>query len=430
MAKKNYKDSYYELLDITRDRVVLHSDLNNFFASVETLFQPSLIDVPMAVCGNEKERHGIILAKNEKAKRFGIKTGEPVKTAREKCRNLVTCPSRYSEYVKFSRAVREVYLKYTPHVEPFGIDEAWLDVSSIAHRRQGNLFENAECIADEIKKAVFCETGLRVSVGVSFNKVFSKLASDMKKNNATTVISPDNYMNIVGKLPVRDLLYVGKNTEELLKRNRLFTMSDIVRHKRSYLGEIFGKKGEYVWDFANGFDFSPVASYTADENTESVSNSRTLPYDIDNVKDAESVLFSLCESVVERIRARRLTCGRIGVSFRRCDLTIVTRQLKLGKQTDSLFEIYSSVSELFRANVDFSKPLRGLGVSLENFQCRELEQISVFDTPRDLKRAEIDKMLDEMKLKHGDGVICRASALTKKELSSFDKKHPAFNHNL
>ena len=430
MTNKYYKDKFYDDLDITRDRVVLHSDLNNFFASVETLFQPSLKDVPMAVCGSEKDRHGIILAKNEKAKRFGIKTGEPVVSAREKCPNLVTCQSHYNEYVKYSRAVREVYLKYTPNVEPFGIDEAWLDVSAIAHRREGSLFENAEIIANEIKKAVFCETGLRVSVGVSFNKIYSKLASDMKKNGGTTVISPDNYMKVIGRLPVRDLLYVGRNTETLLKQNRLFTMSDIVRHKRSYLGEIFGKKGENVWDFANGFDFSPVASYTAEEDTESVSNSRTLPYDVDNIKDVESVLFSLCESVVERIRARKLTCGRIGVSFRRCDLTVVTRQQRLKKQTDSLFEIYSSVSELFRANSDFSKPLRGLGVSLENFQCQELEQISVFDSPRDLKRAEIDKMLDKMKLKHGDSVICRASALSKKELSSFDKKHPAFNHNL
>jgi DNA polymerase-4 len=424
--KKVSGDEYYNSLRITSDRVIIHSDLNNFFASVETLFQPSLKDVPMAVCGNEKERHGIVLAKNEMAKKFGIKTGETVKSAREKCHMLVTCPSRYSEYIHYSRAVRDIYLRYTPNVEPFGIDEAWLDISRESGRKGPRYFENAEAISREIKETVFRETGLKVSVGISFNKTFSKLASDRKMG----VISPDNYKSIVWRLPVRELLYVGKNTEELLRQNRLYTLSDVVRHKRSFLRELFGKNGEHVWDFANGFDFSPVSSYTADEDTDSVSNSRTLPYDIISVEDGENVLFSLCDSVVERIRKRKMSCTTVRIYIKTSDLSVVTRQKKRKKETDSLFEVFSDACELFRGNADFSKSIRSLGVSLEGLKSAESFQVSVFDSARDLKRCEIDRMMDRLKSKYGDKSLCRASSLTKTELSDFNKEHPSFNHNI
>ena len=426
----NDQDRYYDSLNITSDRVVFHSDLNNFFASVEMLFEPSLSEVPMAICGDEKERHGIILAKNNLAKRFGIKTGEPVKTAREKCRDLVTRPSRYPEYIKYSRAVRSVYLRYTPCVEPFGIDEAWLDVSAEAKRRGGILFDNAERIATEIRDSVLNETGLRVSVGVSFNKVFSKLASDMRKNNAVTVISPDNYKSIIGNMRVRDMLYIGKNTEELLKQNRLYTLSDVVRLKRSHLSELFGKNGEHIWDFAKGFDFSPVAEYTTEENTKSVSNSRTLPYDVTNLDDAQSVIFSLCESVCERIRERKITCKEISLSVRTNDLKIVMRQKKLETETDLLFDIFEAAIELFRCNFDFSKPIRGFGVGLGDLKSSEFKQISIFDTKKEMQKIAVNRALDGIRKRYGDMTPCPASSLAKKELSEFDKNHPSFNHNL
>ncbi len=422
------KDEYHNSLKITDDRVVLHSDLNNFFASVETLLEPSLKDVPMAVCGNEKERHGIILAKNEKAKRYGIKTGETVKSAREKCAELVTRPSRYPEYVKYSRCVREVYLKYTPLVEPFGIDEAWLDVSAFAKRRGGVLFEQAQNIAEEIKAEVYHKTGLSVSVGVSFNKIFSKLASDMKKTGCPTVISPDNFRSVIGALPVREILYVGRKTEEVLKRNRFFTLADVARQRRSYLKQIFGKFGETVWDFANGHDFSPVSVYTPKEETDSVSNSRTLPYDITNFEDAQSVLFSLCESVCERIKERGMFCKTVRISVRTQDLHTITRQAKRNSFTDSVFEIFSDVSRLLRENVDFSNPVRSLGVALEDLQSASFEQVSVFDTQ--VKKNAVDAVLDSLREKYGDGSVKRARDIVKRELSHFDKKHPAFNHNL
>ena len=410
---------------ITDDRVVLHSDLNNFFASVEMLSNPSLREVPMAVCGNEKERHGIVLAKNDRAKKYGVKTGETIKSAKEKCRDLVTCSSHYSEYVRYSRMVRNIYLRYTSRVEPFGIDEAWLDVSELSRRFSDTPFERARLIAQEIKNVIKNETGLCVSVGISFNKIFSKLASDMKNKGSITAISPDDYKSIVGKLPVRDLLYVGENTEYLLKQNRLFTLADVSRHSRKYLKELFGKNGENVWDFANGYDFSPVNEYVAEENGASVSNSRTLPYDITSPEDCENVLFSLCECVTERIRARGMTCKRVRVFIRYNDLSGVARQAKRERATDSVFDIFSDAASLVGKNRNFEKPVRALGVGLEDLEDARFLQISVFDNLQ-----KVDFVMDAMKERYGDGSIQRASALVKKELSQFNKKHPAFNHNI
>ena len=430
VIEEKIKDEYYRNLDISRDRVILHSDFNNFFASVEFLSDPTLINVPLAVCGDEKERHGIVLAKNERAKRYGIKTGESVKSAREKCRDLVTRPARYCEYVKYSRMVRDIYLRYTPLVEPFGIDEAWLDVSAFAKRRKGELFSVAHDIAREIKKAVYNETGLSVSIGVSFNKVFAKLASDMKNEENITVISPDNFREIVGKLKVNRILYVGRQTDIVLKRNRFFTLSDVARQPRSCLKDIFGKFGETVWDFSNGLDFSPVSVYTPEEETDSISNSRTLPYDITTYSDAENVLFSLCESVVERMKHRGLSCSTVRIWVRWDNLSSITRQMKRDSFTCVLADIFSDCSILFRENVDFKRSVRSIGVAVENLQSVRREQISVFDYARETPKTKVDMAFDAMKKKFGDGIITRASYITKKELSCFDKSHPAFNHNL
>ncbi len=422
------RDEYYNLRQITSDRVILHSDLNNFFASVEMLLDPTLNDVPMAICGNEKERHGIVLAKNEKAKRYGIKTGETLRSARAKCAELVMRPSRYPEYVKYSRMVRDVYLKYTPLVEPFGIDEAWLDVSSLLKRKNGDLFDNAQEVADIIKNEVYERTGLSVSVGVSFNKIFSKLASDMKHSTCPPVISPENFRSVIGALPVREILYVGQKTSEILKKNRFFTLADVARQKRSYLKEIFGKFGETVWDYANGHDFSPVSVYTPSEETESVSNSRTLPYDILNIADAESVIFSLCESVCERIKTRGLFCKTVRIYVRGDDLHTITRQTTRTSFTSSVFEVFSDASRLLQENVDFSRPIRSLGVALEDLQNESYEQVSVFDIKKE--KSAVDTVFDTLKEKYGDGVVKRARDVVKSELSAFNKKHPAFNHNL
>ncbi len=410
---EDFCDEYYLNRKITSSRTIIHSDLNNFFASVEMLFHPSLKDVPMAVCGDKKERQGIVLAKNELAKKFGIKTGESVISAERKCAQLVTCPPRYSEYISYSKAVKEIYFRYTPYVESFGIDEAWLDVSSLSSRKSGPLFENAKSIAEEIMKTVFEEIGLKVSVGVSFNKVFSKLASDMKGRDTAVIISPDNYKKTVWSLPVGDLLYVGKNTEKLLKENRLFTLFDVACRKRSYMKKVFGKNGEKIWDFANGFDFSEVGESYEKKESDSVSKSRTLPYDITSVDDAEKILYCLCMDVTKRIKKKGVLCNTVKISLKSNDFSEISSQLKRKIPTDNIDDIFSDTLKLIRKQNNFVKPIRSVGISLEKLQSREYEQIGIFESGEKEVKKSLDGTVCTLKSKYGEEVLFSAQKLVK-----------------
>ncbi len=190
------------------ERTILHSDLNAFYASVECFCNPKIRHLPVAVGGDAEARHGIVLAKNNLAKSFGIITGETIWNAKQKCNDLVVVPANFERYLKFSRLVREIYAEYTDQMEAFGIDESWLDVTGSLY-----LFGSGKRIADEIRHRVYMELGLTVSIGVSFNKIFAKLGSDIKKPNATTVITRDNYRAVVWGLPASDLLYVGRSTK-------------------------------------------------------------------------------------------------------------------------------------------------------------------------------------------------------------------------
>lgn len=298
-------------------------------------------------------------------------------------------------------------------MESFGIDEAWLDVSSLSSRKSGPLFENAKNIAEEIMKTVFEEIGLKVSVGVSFNKVFSKLASDMKGRDTAVVISPDNYKKTVWSLPVGDLLYVGKNTEKLLKENRLFTLFDVACRNRSYMKEVFGKNGEKIWDFANGFDFSEVDDGYAKRESDSVSKSRTLPYDITSAEDAEEILSRLCADVTKRIKKKGVLCNTVKISVKSNDFSEISSQLKRKFPTDDVNEIFSDALKLIRAQNNFVKPIRSVGVSLEKLQSREYEQIGVFDSGKNTFKKALDGAIFTLKSKYGEEVIFSGEKLVK-----------------
>ena len=313
-------------------------------------------------------------------------------------------------------------------LEPFGIDEAWLDVTKLAKRRNKELFDSAFEIAEEVQKRVREETSLCVSIGVSFNKAFSKLASDMKKNSGIFVISPDNYKETVWKLPVRNLLYVGKNTEEILKQNRLFTLSDIVSRKRSYMYELFGKSGENLWDYARGLDFSAVKEYVKEERTDSISNSRTLPYDIYTFDECQNVLRPICESVTERLRRRHLTCKTLRLYVRFCDLKSFTRQITFDSPTNSYYDVFNKTIGILR-QTNISKPIRALGVSLDRFETERFATREII-TKENFKKHMLDRTEESLRNRFGDDILCRANAIVKCELSKFSKSHPAFNHNI
>ena len=257
-----------------QDRVILHCDCNNFFASVECLRDPTLRDVPMAVCGSVEDRHGIVLAKNELAKRYGIKTAETVYSARRKCPSLVICPPHHGEYARVSRAVNEIYLRFTDLCEPFSIDESWLDVTG-----SRNLFGDGMAIARAIAEAVRTEIGITLSIGVSFNKTYAKLGSDYKKPDAITYVGRENYRDILFPLPVEDMLFVGERTAEILRRSGIRTIGDLAAASPAYLVSRLGKVGEQLGAAARGEDTSRVIPESEREEVKSVGNGMTFRRD-------------------------------------------------------------------------------------------------------------------------------------------------------
>ena len=254
------------------ERTILHCDCNGFFASVECVHRPELKEVPMAVCGDPENRHGIILAKNELAKQYGVTTAETIWQAKRKCPQLVLVAPHHDEYAHYSRLVNEIYQQYTDRVEPFGIDESWLDVTGCEE-----LFGDGVTIAETLRRRVREEIGLTISVGVSFNKIFAKLGSDYKKPDATTVITRENFRQIVWPLPVGSLLYVGRAAQESLRRIGVTTIGELAQAEQKNLQLALGKLGEQLWVYANGMDESPVHRTDEKREVKSVGNGMTFP---------------------------------------------------------------------------------------------------------------------------------------------------------
>ena len=385
-------------------RTVLHSDLNNFYASVECAYNPELKKVPLAVCGDPEARHGIVLAKNQLAKGMGVKTGEAIWQARQKCPELRVVPPDFRKYMHFSRLMRQIYAEYTDFIEPFGLDEAWLDVTG--HRRGG------EEIADELRRRAREELGLTLSVGVSFNKVFAKLGSDMKKPDATTVITAENYREKVWPLPVEDLLYVGPATQRKLNRRNIYTIGDLARCDLSALRYALGKNGEMIWNFARGNDHSPVLALGEAAMIKSVGNSTTTPRDLTCDRDVYLVLTVLSESVAERLRAQALQGDVVTLYVRDCELNSLSCQRKIARPTALAGEIAAHAQALFRERYHWDRPIRSLGVSVSNLGARDgCQQLSMFPDRGRERRYELEEAVEDIRRRFGHYAISRASLL-------------------
>ena len=385
-------------------RTVLHSDLNNFYASVECAYNPELKKVPLAVCGDPEARHGIVLAKNQLAKGMGVKTGEAIWQARQKCPGLRVVPPDFRKYMHFSRLMRQIYAEYTDFIEPFGLDEAWLDVTG--HRRSG------EEIADELRRRAREELGLTLSVGVSFNKIFAKLGSDMKKPDATTVITPENYREKVWPLPVEDLLFVGPATRRKLNRRNIFTIGDLARCDAVALRYALGKNGEMIWNFARGNDHSPVLAAGEAAMIKSVGNSTTTPRDLKCDRDVRLVLTVLSESVAERLRAQALQGSVVTLYVRDCELNALTCQRKLSRATALAGEIAAHAQALFRERYHWEQPIRSLGVSVSDLEDRDsCQQLSMFSDRSRERRYELEEAVEDIRRRFGHYAISRASLL-------------------
>ena len=387
------------------DRTILHCDCNSFFASVECLLRPELAKVPMAVCGDPERRHGVILAKNELAKKYGVQTAETIWQAKRKCPGLVLTGTHFSEYRKYSQQINGIYRRYTDLVEPFSIDESWLDVTG-----SRVLFGDGKTIADGLRTVIRRETGLTVSVGVSFNKIFAKLGSDYKKPDATTVISRENYREIVFPLPVGALMFCGRHMEEALGSMGIHTVGELAGTDRAVLEKRLGKAGAMLYDYANGLDDEPVRDYRDVREVKSVGNSVTFRRDLSGEEDIRRGLRAICESVAERLRKKKLKCWVVQVGIKNPDLKTISRQKTLNVPTHLAAELTGAAMELLRSCWNINAPIRMLSVSGTNLVPEDAsgEQLCLFspgDTSERDRQEHLETALDGIREKFGSGSV-------------------------
>lgn len=405
--------------EIMNKRTIFHADINHCYAQIEEMKSPKLREVPMAVGGHEETRHGIILAKNDLAKKCGIKTGETLREAYEKCPELLILPPDYDAYIYYTGKVKDIYRRYSDQVEGFGLDEAWTDYTDSAH-----LFGNAEDMAAFIQKQVLEETGLTVSIGVSWNKAFAKLGSDMKKPYGLTIITPENYRQKVWPLPVEDLLYVGPASAHKLHRRAISTIGDLACYPVRYLKENMGVAGEVIWSFANGMDPGIVQKQDYSVPIKSAGNSMTLIHDVHSLEELRPVYYVLCECVASRLRDAGMEGNVVSVCLRSAGLDWFMRQMKIPEYTDVSDEVMKAAMHIVEESYDFSQPLRAAGVSVSGLRpLQHHRQLSLFEDAEDHDKDRIlDQTADLIREKYGFYSLRRACTLIDRPLSEFNPK--------
>lgn len=410
------------------DRDVLHSDINCCYAQIECQARPELRGKPVVVGGDEEARHGIVLAKNLIAKRAGVKTAMALWEARKACPGLVVVPPDYRLYMDVSRRAREIYYDYTDRVEPFGPDEAWLDVTGT--RRCLGL-SPAE-IAREVSERMVAELGISVSVGVSWNKIFAKFGSDYKKPDAVTVITRENYREVVWQAPVRDLLYVGPATERKLHSSGIDTIGQLACASDELLRNRLGKMGFVLRGFARGQDATEVKPYDRDaadvmREIKSYGNGLTAPRDICDPQSAKAYVWMLAESVAQRMREGRARARTVSVGARAADdLCTRSRQCKLPVATDVTLEVARAAWGLLRElePLDASHPLRGIHVRASDLEPADADlQASLFDPlPRRTEMRELDASVDDLRRRYGNKCVVWGAQLVDEGADSVDAK--------
>lgn len=388
------------------NRVILHSDMNACYASIEAKLNPALKGIPMAVVGNPENRHGIILAKSEIAKKMGVKTGEPIWQAMSKCPDLTIVPPHYEEYLRHSKMARALYYEYTNQVEPFGLDECYLDVTGSVH-----LFGSGEEIAEEIRKRMKEEIGISVSVGVSFCKIFAKLGSDMKKPDATTVISEENFRKKVWPLPVRDMVGIGPATERKLNKIGIFTLGDISQAPVNIMKNLLGVNGVYLWQYCNGMDIRPVIDRDHKEAIKSIGNSSTTRRDLNSDEEVLSVLQELSFSVSRRLREAELEAMGVEVFVRNSELQSFNFSKKITMASQSSITLVREAMEVFKEKYRWAFPVRAVGIRAINLRGQGGgSQMDVFLNHEKFQKSEdVDTALYKIRKKYGKNSITFAA---------------------
>ena len=407
-------------------RTILHVDMNCFYASVEMAERPELRNKPVIVGGDEEARHGIVLTASYPAKARGVKTAMALWEARRACPDAIIVPPRYGLYIRYSKHARQLYYRYTDLVEPFGLDEAWLDVSD-AVRLTGR---TGLSLAHEIAERIWHELGCTVSIGISWNKIFAKFGSDYRKPAGITCVDPSSAARIVWPAKVRDLLYVGPATERKLHHMGIRTVGQLARADDYALRRTLGKMGEVVQTFARGLDDSPVRPLAPslgdiEHQTKGVGNGITTPFDVEDAACARQVIWLMGESVAQRLRAHGFAARTIS-AYGRDFQTLITRsrQTTLAKPTQLTSEICSTASDLLCADWDFAhgEKLRALGVRASGLVPAQREvQLDVFGKEsRRQQLLDLDRTIDDLRLRFGNHAVRRLSELNDPRLQSLD----------
>ena len=399
------------------ERAILHIDMNNFYASVECMLNPELKPYPVAVCGSQEERHGIVLAKNCAAKAKGVRTGEAIWQAREKCPDLVIVPPHYEQYMRFSKLAREIYGRYTDLVEPFGMDEVWLDLTG-SQRVMGTPLQMAE----EIKETVKYELGLTVSIGVSFNKIFAKLGSDMKKPDAITVIPKETFREQIWNLPASDMLGVGRATEKKLSSMGIQTIGEIARSPADFFRRMFGKCGVDLWRFANGLDASPVTVRDIEAPDKSVGHGMTAVRDLETPAEVWTFILELCQDIGHRLYVFNKKATGVALAVR--DNRLFTKQWQCGLPfpTQSPSRIAKAAFSLFTRGYEWKQPVRSLTVQAINLTSLDTPcQLDLFTDPVKVAKEEsLDRTIEELRSRFGKKIIRSACLLDNKKTPTQD----------
>ena len=401
------------------NRIILHCDLNSFYASVELLSHPEFRNIPAAVCGDPTSRHGIILAKNDPAKKFGIQTAETIWQARKKCPELVLLPPHHALYREYSQKVNAIYDEYTDLVEPFGIDESWLDITHTLHLFGGD----ARALADSLRSRIKREFGLTLSIGVSFNKVFAKLGSDYRKPDATTVISLENWREIVWPLPVGAMLYVGGAAQKILRKYGIETIGQLAACRRETLETLLGKLGGQLCDYANGLDDSPVRSRYEAEPVKSVGNGTTFPENLTTRQQITDGIAMLTDEVASRLRHYGLYAGGIQVTVRNPEFHDRSRQRQFSAPTHLFRDLMGTAMELINELWKPPSPVRLLRVTAINLVPADeaFEQVDLFSSTVNRERQErLESTMAKIRDKYGSSSIAfgRTQRSEKKERDS------------
>ena len=393
---------------MNRYRTILHSDLNSFYSSVEMMLNPALQGKAVAVCGSTEDRHGIVLAKSEKAKKAGVKTGMVNWEARQRCPDLIMVKPQYEQYLKYSELARNIYQRYTDQVEPYGMDECWLDVGG-SRSVCGSGMEIAENIRQTVKE----ELGLTVSIGVSFNKMFAKLGSDMKKPDAITEIRKDEFKEKIWPLPASDLLFVGRATTAKLEKYGITTIGGIANADPQFLKRLLGVNGLGLWRSAAGLDDSPVMHKDFVSPIKSVGHGITCTADLENEDEVWKVMLELSQDIGHRLRIHRLKASGVQISIRSNDLGFRQYQAPLTLATQSPSVIAHKAIQIFRDNYRWIMPVRAVTVRAINLRPKnEPEQIDLFTDMRQLERLDrLDDCIEDIRRRFGKQAVFQACLL-------------------